>query len=79
MKTITIHDSGEAGDRLRVDSIGGGIAYAVYFGEEGSPMRAVYFQGEDADRLEAELDELETARPDDDYHDLWLAVLDPYL
>lgn len=79
MKTITIHKSSAGGDKLVVDSIGNGLALAFYFGEAGSPMRTVYFQGDDAFQIEAEFDAMENAFPDKPTRDVWLDVLEPYL
>jgi len=79
MQSVTIHDSGKAGDRVRVDSYGNGTAYNISFGEAGAPMRNLFFQGDDATALRDEFDQHENARPSMLTRDVWLAVLDPYL
>ena len=79
MQTITIHDSGNGGDRIKIDSIGNGLNYAVCFGEAGSPMHNLYFQGEDAIAIRNEFDAMESANPEMATRDIWFTVLDPYL
>lgn len=79
MNTVTIHESGASGDKLRVDSIGNGMAYAVHFGETGAPMRDLFFQGEDATILRADFDALEDAQPDESTRSVWLFILGDYL
>lgn len=79
MSTVTIHDSGKGGERVRVESIGNGLAYAAYFGEAGSPVCNLYFQGEDASQIRDEIEALEHANPERLTRDIWLSVLDQYL
>lgn len=79
MKTVTIHESGNGSDRMRVDSIGNGLDYSVYFGESGSPMLNLYFQGDDASQLRDEFDAMESTNPEMPTRDAWFAALDPYL
>ena len=76
---ITIHESGNLADKLRVVSYGNGTSYAFHFGEAGSPMRTLFFQGDDVLALRAEYDALETNEPETECRDHWLSVLDPYL
>lgn len=79
MNTITIHKSGNGGEALRVDSIGNGLAYNVLFGEAGSSMRNLYFQGDDATTFRNEIEAIETAWPEKPTRDCWLMAVDPYL
>lgn len=79
MNIVTIHDSGIGGDRLRVDSHGNGLAYAFQFGEAGSPMRTLFFQGDDASQIRDEFDNLESANPEMPTREAWFTLLDPYL
>lgn len=79
MNTITIHQSGIGADKLAINSIGNGLAYNVCFGEAGSPLRNIFFQGDDATHLRDEFDAAEQAFPEVDTRDVWLRVLDPYL
>lgn len=79
MQSVTIHQSGEGADKMQVISYGNGTAYAANFGETGSPMRSIYFQGEDATQIRNEFDALENSEPDTETRDIWMRVLDPYL
>lgn len=79
MKTVTIHQSGTGAGALRVNSHGGGTAYAFHFGEGDGPFRTLFFQGDDAIIIHDKFNALETAQPDKLTRDIWLAVLDPYL
>jgi hypothetical protein len=79
MTFIRIHESGRGCKKITVDSWYNGGAYNVSFGEAGSPMRNIYFQGDDAIAIRDEFDALETAEPETLSRDLWLRVLDPYL
>jgi hypothetical protein len=76
---ITIHKSGAGGEKLQVDSFYNGRAYSVSFGEAGSPMRNLFFQGDDATVLRDEFDTLDELNPEILTRDLWLRVLDPYM
>jgi len=79
MSHITIHDSGEGAERLRVDSYDNGTAYNVSFGEAGSPMRNIYFHGDHATALRETFDAIEAINPDKPTRDVWFDALDPYL
>lgn len=79
MRMVIIHDSGEGADRLRVESWGNGTAYGFQFGEAGTVMRCLFFQGDDATCLLEQFDTAETAHPDKLTRDIWLDLLDPYL
>ncbi len=75
----TIHDSGEGRERLRVDSYNNGIAYNVTLGGDGSPLRNVFLQGDDAIEFRADWNALERARPDRQTRNIILSLVDPYL
>lgn len=79
MKSVVIHSSGHGGDKLEIISYGNGTAYNVAFGEAGSPMHNLFFQGDDASLISDEFDSIETAFPHMETRDVWLSVLDPYL
>ena len=76
---ITIHQSGQGADKLEVISWWNGGAYAIQFGEAGSPMLTLWFQGDDAIVLRDEYEAREAKRPKVDCRGHWLATLDPYL
>ena len=75
----TIHESGNLADKLQIVSYGNGTSYAFHFGEAGSPMRTLFFQGDDATALRTQYDALEINDPETECRDHWLSVLDPYL
>jgi hypothetical protein len=79
MAYVTIHESGQGAEKMEIQSWYNGGAYSVHFGGDGSPMRTLFFQGDDATLLRAELDTLEAAEPETDTRDLWFRVLDLYL
>lgn len=79
MKSVVIHSSGQGGDKLEITSYGNGTAYNLTFGEAGSPMRNLFFQGDEASLIRDEFDSIETAFPQMETRDVWLSVLDPYL
>lgn len=79
MKQVMIHRSGNGADALQIVSHGNGLAYAFQFGESGSPMRTLFFQGEDASAIRADYDAAEIAAPATPCRDHWLRVVDPYL
>ncbi len=76
---ITIHKSGTGSEKLKVDSFYNGGAYNVSFGEAGSPMRNLFFQGDEATILRDEFDTLEQLNPEISAREIWLRVVDPYL
>lgn len=79
MSFVSIHDSGQGGGRLRVDSYFNGLAYNFSFGEAGSPMRNIYLQGDDAAHIRAEFDAWENREPEKPSRHIWLEILGPYL
>ena len=80
MKQITIHESGNGGDKLQIVSHGNGLAYTVHFGCAGYPMRTMFFQaGEDSTRLRDEFDCAESFWPERPTREIWFHVLDPYI
>lgn len=79
MKSVVIHTSGRGGDKLEITSYGNGAAYNVAFGEAGSPMRNLFFQGDDATQLRDEFDAMENKFPRMSSRKVWFKVLDPYL
>jgi len=79
MTAIVIHQSGKNADAFRVASYGNGLSYAFNFGENGSPSRDLFIQGDDATALRDAFDAAETRDPEKLTHDIWLDLLDPYL
>ena len=79
MRDVTIHESGQGADMLRVNSLGNGRAYAIEFGEAGAPMRNLFFQGDDATDLRARFDIIKSRRADKPTRDIWLSLLDEHL
>jgi hypothetical protein len=76
---VTIHESGNGGEKLQIVSYGNGAAYAANFGESGAPMRTLFFQGDDADLIRQNVELWEEMRPDMPTRNVWLEVLNPYL
>ena len=76
MTQETIHESGSGADKVKVDSYGYGLAYSILLGEAGSPMRNLFFQGEDALELYCAFLDVDPKTPD---RNAWLEALDPYL
>ena len=74
-----IHDSGEGAERLRVDSYYNGIAYNVTLGGDGSPLRNVFLQGDDAIEFCADWRALEKTSLDRTTREIILLLIDPYL
>ncbi|MEJ5084956.1 hypothetical protein [Brucella pseudogrignonensis] len=79
MRSVVIHASGTTGDKLEVTSYGNGTAYNIALGEAGSPMRNLYFQGDDASQLRDEFDAHEENNPNMNTREVWFMTLDPYL
>lgn len=79
MAFVTIHDSGDGSERIRVDSYFNGGAYNVSFGQAGTPMRNVFLQGDDAAEFRDQFDAWETREPETPSRDIWSALIDPYL
>ena len=76
MAYVTIHESGSGADKVKVDSYWNGAAYNISFGEAGSPMQNIFFQGEDALELRYVFEDIDEATPD---REAWLEAVDPYL
>ena len=76
---ITIHKSGTGSEKLQIDSFYNGGAYNVSFGEAGSPMRNLFFQGDDALQLRDDFDAMESANVEISAREIWLRAIDPYL
>lgn len=76
MAYTTIHESGQDGDKMRVDSWHNGGAYAVHFGENGSPSRTIFVQGDSASELRADVDAMEESDPGRPTREIWLEAVD---
>lgn len=78
MSFVTIHKSGADADALRVDSWWNGEAYAIHFGENGSPSRTLFLQGDDASAVRQRVEAVEAATPDLDTRLVWLRAVEDF-
>lgn len=79
MSFVTIHKSGTGGDKFVVDSYYNGGAYNFSFGGDGSCLRNIFLQGDDAAEIRKEFDLWRNVEPKKPYRDIWLSLIDLYL